>query len=127
MFVDGFKTEREFIAAEWPFSHTAANFWSMIYDHDVAAVVVLNNPPSKLLVVKNYIDFWPQVLQQFNCYLLIVYSFNFFHPFFNTIPLHFQMIVDKRNYSSFFHYSILTSWSVLATIHFKLSMSFQSN
>ena len=27
VFVDGFKTEREFIVTEWPFSHTAANFW----------------------------------------------------------------------------------------------------
>jgi hypothetical protein len=32
----------------------------MVYDHDVAAVVVLNCPPSKLLVHKNFIDFWPQ-------------------------------------------------------------------
>ena len=36
------------------------NFRSMIYDHDVAAIVVLNCPPSKLLVLKNFIDFWPQ-------------------------------------------------------------------
>ena len=34
----------------------------MIYDHDVAAIVVLNCPPSKLLVLKNFIDFWPQAV-----------------------------------------------------------------
>lgn len=34
----------------------------MVYDHDVAAIVVLNCPPSKLLVLKNFIDFWPQAL-----------------------------------------------------------------
>ena len=32
----------------------------MVYDHDVAAIVVLNCPPTKLLVHKNFIDFWPQ-------------------------------------------------------------------
>ena len=32
----------------------------MVYDHDVAAIVVLNCPPTKLLIHKNFIDFWPQ-------------------------------------------------------------------
>jgi hypothetical protein len=32
----------------------------MIYDHDVAAIVVLNCPPMKMLAPKNFIDFWPQ-------------------------------------------------------------------
>jgi hypothetical protein len=38
----------------------------MIYDHDVAAIVVLNCPPSKLLVLKNFIDFWPQAVSSSN-------------------------------------------------------------
>ena len=44
--IDSYTTSGAMIATEWPMPNTEANFWSMIYDHDVQAVVVLD-PHSK--------------------------------------------------------------------------------
>ena len=51
VFVDGFTGPQENIVTEWPMSHTVANFWAMVYDFDITAVVVLHptsNPKSSL-------------------------------------------------------------------------------
>ena len=46
VFVDGYTHPREYIVAEWPLSNTCSDIWSLVYDHDCSAVVVLCNPTS---------------------------------------------------------------------------------
>ena len=40
--VDGFTCAKENIVTEWPMSHTVGNFWAMVYDFDISAIVVLH-------------------------------------------------------------------------------------
>ena len=56
VFVDGFSNLNEFIVTEWPLSNTVQNFWSMLYDHDVVTVVVLDSPKHSA----KYPGFWPE-------------------------------------------------------------------
>ena len=56
VFVDGYSHLNEFIVTEWPLSNTIQNFWSMLYDHDVVTVVVLDAPKSS----HKYPAFWPE-------------------------------------------------------------------
>jgi protein tyrosine phosphatase len=62
VFVDGFCQERAMIATEWPLMSTVANFWSMVYDHDCSAIIVLNDPPTpgKVRTNKSWVRFWPE-------------------------------------------------------------------
>ena len=41
-YVDGFTCAKENIITEWPMSHTVGNFWAMVYDFDITAIVVLH-------------------------------------------------------------------------------------
>jgi len=43
VFVDGFLRSKEFIVTEWPIIQTVKDFWSMIYDHEVTSIVVLED------------------------------------------------------------------------------------
>lgn len=45
VWVDGYTKPKEYIVTEWPLKHTLGEFWSLVYDHECAAVVVLCNPP----------------------------------------------------------------------------------
>ena len=56
VFVDGFSNLNEFIVTEWPLSNTVQNFWSMLYDHDVVTVVVMDCPKHSA----KYPGFWPE-------------------------------------------------------------------
>ena len=56
VFVDGYSQLNEFIVTEWPLSNTVQNFWSMLYDHDVVTVLVLDAPRSS----HKYPSFWPE-------------------------------------------------------------------
>ena len=55
------------ICTEWPMKSTQANFWSMVYDHDVRVIVVMDpvvhEPPKSGKSSKNeskrYERFWP--------------------------------------------------------------------
>ena len=55
VFADGYRRADEFICTEWPMQDTMPDFWSMVYDHDIKTVVVLNHqrPCGK------YPQFWP--------------------------------------------------------------------
>jgi len=44
VFVDGYTHPREYIVTEWPVVSTCSDLWSLVYDHDCSAVVVLCNP-----------------------------------------------------------------------------------
>ncbi|KAK7864317.1 hypothetical protein R5R35_009570 [Gryllus longicercus] len=57
VFVDGYTKPREYIVTEWPVKNTQGEFWSLVYDYDAAAVVVLCVPPANSL---NYLSFWPE-------------------------------------------------------------------
>ena len=60
MCVDGFTCAKENIVTEWPMSHTTANFWAMVYDFDITAVVVLHpttTTKEKLQNKRNYGNF----------------------------------------------------------------------
>lgn len=42
---------------EWPLRHTCGEFWSLVYDYECAAVVVLCVPPPGST---NFPSFWPE-------------------------------------------------------------------
>jgi hypothetical protein len=43
--VQGYTRPREYIVTEWPLPHTLGDLWSLVYDYDCSAVVVLTSPP----------------------------------------------------------------------------------
>lgn len=45
MAFQGYTKPREYIVTEWPLKHTVGEFWSLIYDQECSAVVVLLQPP----------------------------------------------------------------------------------
>ena len=44
MLLQGYTHPREYIVTEWPVVSTCSDLWSLVYDHDCSAVVVLCNP-----------------------------------------------------------------------------------
>ncbi|KAK0094149.1 hypothetical protein PV326_011718 [Microctonus aethiopoides] len=59
VFVDvrGYTKPREYIVTEWPLKHTGGEFWSLVYDYECAAVVILCVPPA---TSTNFPSFWPE-------------------------------------------------------------------
>ncbi|KAB0795428.1 hypothetical protein PPYR_12267 [Photinus pyralis] len=57
VFVDGYTKPREYIVTEWPVKTTLGEFWSLVYDYECAAVVVLCLPPHSS---QTYPSFWPE-------------------------------------------------------------------
>ncbi|KAI5752014.1 hypothetical protein M8J77_012937 [Diaphorina citri] len=57
VFVDGYTKPREYIVTEWPLKHTPGDFWSLVYDYECSAVVVLCVPPKDS---QQYPPFWPE-------------------------------------------------------------------
>ncbi|XP_070498935.1 receptor-type tyrosine-protein phosphatase U [Chironomus tepperi] len=57
VFVDGYTKPREYIVTEWPLKSTCGEFWSLVYDHECSAVVVLCQPPHNS---QTYPGFWPE-------------------------------------------------------------------
>lgn len=45
MAFQGYTKPREYIVTEWPLKHTVGEFWSLVYDQECSAVVVLLQPP----------------------------------------------------------------------------------
>lgn len=45
MVLQGYTKPREYIVTEWPLKHTVGEFWSLVYDQECSAVVVLLQPP----------------------------------------------------------------------------------
>ncbi|ROT66726.1 hypothetical protein C7M84_015219 [Penaeus vannamei] len=56
VFVDGYTHPREYIVTEWPTTQTLGDLWSLVFDHDCSAVVVLCDPTNAV----NYPPFWPE-------------------------------------------------------------------
>ncbi len=50
--LQGYTHPREYIVTEWPLQSTCSDIWSLVYDHDCSAVVVLCNPTSTVANVK---------------------------------------------------------------------------
>ncbi|XP_026763352.1 receptor-type tyrosine-protein phosphatase kappa isoform X1 [Galleria mellonella] len=57
VFVDGYTKPREYIVTEWPLVRTQGEFWSLVYDYECAAVVVLCVPPKNS---QQFPPFWPE-------------------------------------------------------------------
>ncbi|XP_054279293.1 receptor-type tyrosine-protein phosphatase kappa-like [Macrosteles quadrilineatus] len=57
VFVDGYTKPREYIVTEWPLKHTLGDIWSVVYDYECSAVVVLCVPPPNS---QDYPPFWPE-------------------------------------------------------------------
>ncbi|CAG4986937.1 unnamed protein product [Colias eurytheme] len=57
VFVDGYTKPREYIVTEWPLIRTQGEFWSLVYDYECAAVVVLCVPPKNS---QQFPPFWPE-------------------------------------------------------------------
>ncbi|XP_069361676.1 uncharacterized protein Ptp36E isoform X2 [Maniola hyperantus] len=57
VFVDGYTKPREYIVTEWPLVLTQGEFWSLVYDYECAAVVVLCVPQKNS---QQYPPFWPE-------------------------------------------------------------------
>lgn len=53
----GYTKPREYIVTEWPVTRSLGEFWSLVYDYECAAVVVLCVPPAGST---NYPSFWPE-------------------------------------------------------------------
>ncbi|KAE9531661.1 hypothetical protein AGLY_010867 [Aphis glycines] len=53
----GYTKPREYIVTEWPIKHTPGDFWSLVYDYECSAVVVLCLPPRDS---QQYPPFWPE-------------------------------------------------------------------
>lgn len=57
VFVDGYTKPREYIVTEWPVKLTCGEFWSLVYDYECSAVVVLCVPPHNSQL---FPPFWPE-------------------------------------------------------------------
>jgi len=60
VFVDGHTQANDLIVTEWPLGSTLQNFWSMVYDHEVSTVVVLDSPR----LGTKYPAFWPPEMEK---------------------------------------------------------------
>ncbi|XP_044265223.1 receptor-type tyrosine-protein phosphatase kappa [Tribolium madens] len=61
VFVDGYTKPREYIVTEWPLKSTCGEFWSLVYDYECSAVVVLCVPPhNSILAQQQFPSFWPE-------------------------------------------------------------------
>lgn len=45
LLLQGYTKPREYIVTEWPLKQTVGEFWSLVYDQECSAVVVLCQPP----------------------------------------------------------------------------------
>lgn len=69
-YLQGYTHPREYIVTEWPVVSTCSDLWSLVYDHDCSAVVVLCNPspgvsnvsPARLAEVQEHSLFFFSVL-----------------------------------------------------------------
>lgn len=50
----GYTKPREYIVTEWPLKHTVGEFWSLVYDQECSAVVVLLQPPPNSVSLNIY-------------------------------------------------------------------------
>ncbi|KAG5874202.1 hypothetical protein JTB14_036911 [Gonioctena quinquepunctata] len=57
VFVDGYTKPKEYIVTEWPIKSTCGEFWSLVYDYDCSAVVILCVPPHNS---QQFPPFWPE-------------------------------------------------------------------
>lgn len=57
VFVDGYTKPREYIVTEWPLKPTCGEFWSLVYDYECSAVVILCVPPANS---QSFPSFWPE-------------------------------------------------------------------
>ncbi|GJQ76225.1 hypothetical protein Trydic_g1966 [Trypoxylus dichotomus] len=57
VFVDGYTKPKEYIVTEWPMKSTCGEFWSLIYDYECAAIVILCVPPHNS---QTFPSFWPE-------------------------------------------------------------------
>ncbi|XP_017775196.1 PREDICTED: receptor-type tyrosine-protein phosphatase kappa isoform X1 [Nicrophorus vespilloides] len=57
VFVDGYTKPREYIVTEWPLKPTCGEFWSLVYDYECSAVVILCVPPTNS---QSFPPFWPE-------------------------------------------------------------------
>ncbi|CAH0551471.1 unnamed protein product [Brassicogethes aeneus] len=57
VFVDGYTKPREYIVTEWPLKNTCGEFWSLVYDYECSAVVILCVPPNNS---QQFPSFWPE-------------------------------------------------------------------
>ncbi|XP_063932951.1 receptor-type tyrosine-protein phosphatase kappa isoform X1 [Zophobas morio] len=61
VFVDGYTKPREYIVTEWPLKSTCGEFWSLVYDYECSAVVILCVPPhNSVLSQQQFPSFWPE-------------------------------------------------------------------
>lgn len=57
MAFQGYTKPREYIVTEWPLKHTVGEFWSLVYDQECSAVVVLLQPPPNSVSFNLYLIF----------------------------------------------------------------------
>ncbi|KAK9700787.1 Protein-tyrosine phosphatase [Popillia japonica] len=57
VFVDGYTKPKEYIVTEWPMKSTCGEFWSLVYDYECAAIVILCVPPHNS---QTFPSFWPE-------------------------------------------------------------------
>lgn len=62
--MQGYTKPREYIVTEWPLKHTQGEFWSLVYDYECSAVVVLCVPPKDSVSELSDTDLFFNLLRQ---------------------------------------------------------------
>ncbi|XP_013394760.1 receptor-type tyrosine-protein phosphatase epsilon isoform X4 [Lingula anatina] len=60
VYVDGYRHQQAFIVTQWPLKCTINDIWRMVYDYQIATIVLLNDIPES----RNYPYFWPTKLKE---------------------------------------------------------------
>lgn len=97
----GYTRPREYIVTEWPLPHTLGDLWSLVYDYDCSAVVVLTNPPPSSVS-------WYEFSQMNFRFIFLNDSIRLIRPFGQTVegPLN---TVPSLQLTMFLTITILTS------------------
>jgi protein tyrosine phosphatase len=54
VFSDGYKQRDAFIVTQMPLPQTACDFWTMCYDHEISAVIMMNELDTSDPVSESY-------------------------------------------------------------------------
>lgn len=83
--VQGYTKPREYVVTEWPLKHTVGEFWSLVYDQECSAVVVLCQPP-------------PNSVSIFSCFAIYFRQANYYCCHLSVSCVHFSW--DDKFYAS---------------------------
>lgn len=63
---------KEYVVTEWPLKSTLGEFWSLVYDQECAAVVVLCQPPHSSVCTRKILDLFKKKQDKKNWFLVVI-------------------------------------------------------